>query len=129
MLILFLVILPVTADAAKNNARSSSNVSGVDAVSDAVTLGGINIGYRIGDEFLKGGFKFATVKVEDKKVIDNKTMTYSLYSKELRPFKEESVRRSVITTYLIHVVVAICVIFLGVCRYVAQLISPKKTLK
>jgi hypothetical protein len=127
LLFIFLVILPFTADAAKNNTKGSSNVSGVDAVSDAVTLGGINIGYRIGDEFLRGGFKFATVKVEEKKVTDNKTMTYSLYSKELRPFQEESVRRSVITTYLIHIVVAICVIFLGMCRYIAQLISPKKT--
>lgn len=106
-----------------------SDVTGVDAVSDAVTRGGINIGYSIGDEFLKGGFKFSSYEVEDKKVTDDKTMTYSLYSKKLNPFAEESVRRSVIITYVIHIVIAICITFLGVCRYVAQLISPRKTTK
>ena len=108
---------------------TKSTASGVDAVSDAVTRGGINIGYRVGDEFLKGGFKLSSVKVEEKKVTDDKTLTYNLYSKELNPFKEESVRRSVIITYLVHIVIAICIIFLGVCRYVAQLISPRKTTK
>lgn len=108
---------------------TKSTTSGVDAVSDAVTRGGINIGYRVGDEFLKGGFKLSSVKVEEKKVTDDKTLTYNLYSKELNPFKEESVRRSVIITYLVHIVIAICIIFLGVCRYVAQLISPRKTTK
>lgn len=108
---------------------TKSKISGVEAVSDAVTTGGINIGYRIGDEFLKGGFKLSSVKVEEKKVTDDKTLTYNLYSKELNPFKEESVRKSVIITYLIHIVIAICVIFLGFCRYVAQMVSPKKTTK
>lgn len=111
------------------NAPAGSDVAGVDAVSDAVTNGGINIGYRVGDEFLKGGFKFSSYEVEDTKVTDDKTMTYSLYSKKLNPFAEESVRRSVIITYLIHIVFAISITFLGVCRYVAQVVSPRRTTK
>ena len=110
-----------------SDTSTKSKISGVEAVSDAVTTGGINIGYRIGDEFLKGGFKLSSVGVENKHVTDNKTLTYNLYSKELNPFKEESVRQSVIITYVIHIVIAICIIFLGVCRYIAQLVSPKKT--
>ncbi len=113
----------------KEDTAIKSKVTDMEAGQAMIENAGINIGYRIGDEFLKGGFKFSSVDVENRKVTDDKTLTYSLYSKEMNPFKEESVRRSVIITYLIHVVIAMCVALLGVCRYVAQVVDPKRTTK
>lgn len=104
-----------------------SDATGAEVVSDAVTNGGINIGYRIGDEFLEGGFKLASIDIEERQVTGEKTMTYSLYSKKLNPFEDASVRKTVIMTYICHVVVAIVVILFGVCRYVAQTVWPRKT--
>jgi len=111
----------------EEDTATESDITGVEAVSDAVTTGGINIGYRIGDEFLEGGFKIASVGVEERQVTGKKTMTYSLYSKELNPFAEPGVRKSVLITYLFHIAVAISMIFLGVVRYVFQTVYPKKT--
>ncbi|MDD5536638.1 MAG: hypothetical protein PHS36_05625 [Candidatus Cloacimonetes bacterium] len=105
--------------------KTEDNIAGVDAVSDAVTNGGINLGYRIGDEFLKGGFKISSVEVRETKVNDG-TMTYSLYSKNINPFEDPSVQKTVIITLLCHLGVVIPIIFLGVCRYVLQTLNPKK---
>ena len=113
----------------KEDTATESKVTDMEAGQAMIENAGINIGYRIGDEFLKGGFKFSSVDVENRKVTDDKTLTYSLYSKEMNPFKEESVRRSIIITYLIHVVFAISITLLGVCRYVAQVVDPKRTTK
>lgn len=103
--------------------------SGMQAGQKMVENAIMNVPYNIADEFLKGGYEISSAGVEEKGVTDSQTMTYSLYSKKINPFKEESVRRSVILTYLIHIVITICITFLGVCRYIAQLISPKKTTK
>lgn len=103
---------------------TKSTVSNVDAVSAAVENGGINLGYRIGDELFKGGYKLASVGVEEESVTGSNTLKYSLYSTELDPFEDPSVQSILKKSKMIYYAVAVIFICFAYNAFVAQHTFP-----
>lgn len=103
---------------------TKSTVSNVDAVSAAVENGGINLGYRIGDELFKGGYKLASAGVDEETVTGSNTLKYSLYSTELDPFEDPSVQSILKKSKMIYYAIAIIFICLAYDAFVAQYTFP-----
>jgi hypothetical protein len=103
--------------------------SGLQAGQTMITNAGKDFGFWAADSFLQGGFKFASVGVEEKNVTDAKTPRYTLYSKELKPFSAPVVKEFVLLTFIFHVVVCIIFILLGNIVYILQKILPREVSK
>lgn len=110
---------------AEVNTSTLSTVSNVDAVSSAVADGGIDLGYRIGDELFKGGYKIASGGTEGNVTgSDSNTLKYSLYSSKLDPFSDPTVQSVLLTSKMIYYAISIILICFAYDAFAAQHTFP-----
>lgn len=85
----------------------------------------VNLTYSFADEFFLGGYKFASVGVNEKKIAGSDELQYSLYSTELDPFNVPIVDNTLYKTERIYYAVAICLICIAYWAFTLQHSSPK----
>lgn len=85
----------------------------------------VNLTYSLADQFFLGGFKFASVGVEEKSITGSDKFEYSLYSTELDPFNVPVVASILTKSGMVYFGCAIILICIAYCAYVWQCTFPK----
>ncbi len=103
---------------------STPSITNMEAGTAMIENAGINIGYRLADEFLEGGYKLASVGIEEKKVTGSKTLQYKLYSNELDPLGDSSVKSILSKSKMVYYAGAIIFICFAYMAFVSQHTFP-----
>lgn len=96
-----------------------------DLLTSSVTGGIIGAASILCDNVLNSGFDMSGVTAQQKIVNNSKTLTYSLYSEEINPFKAPFVQSMLLITGALYYICWIIAVFLSLGIFGLQQMSPR----